>query len=401
MTTSGDVHEPAPDRRPRLDRRPRIAVLSQQYGTVGGQELFAREVTERLARTGRYAMHVFARTWRSDCPEIVFHRVPLWGVPRQLTPTVFSWLACRMARRMGCDLLHAHSRCTDADLYSVHWCPHGFWTREILRRTPRWSDRLRIRIDAGMVARGAGRVFMPVSALQQEVFEAQHGRLPGTWTVVSPGVDTERFHPARLAHVRESTRTQLGFGPSDRVVLFVGMNWESKGLERLVRAIGLARVRTGSENIRLLVVGKGDERSHRALAQSVGCADSVVFVGERRSGMECFFASADLFAMPADFETFSMATLEALASGLPAIVSDRMGVRDLVLAPGAVLVHPVRPEPLADALLFAARACGEYDDRMSRADQCRDMGWSYRAEQIARQYDRLLSRDPASRSSRA
>ena len=139
--------------------RPHIAVISQQYGTLGGGEIFAREVTERIARSGAFEMHVFSRKWESDCREVTFHRVPMWGVPRQLIPTAFAWMASRMARRMGFDLVHAQSRVADADVFSVHWCPHAFWTRDILTRKPRWSDRLRMRLDDGMLHGGTNRVY--------------------------------------------------------------------------------------------------------------------------------------------------------------------------------------------------------------------------------------------------
>ena len=310
--------------------RPRIAVISQQYGTLGGGEIFAREVTERIARRGHFEMHVLSRKWESDCREATFHRVPMWGVPRQLIPTAFAWMASRMARRMGCDLVHAQSRVADADVFSVHWVPHSFWTRETLRRKPRWSDRLRIRLDDGMLRDQLDRTFMPVSNLQKQVFEAECGQLPGTWTIVHPGVDTARFAPERLAGLRDAARRELRLPPDAVIALFVGMNFESKGLDTVVRAVGEARRRDAARRVHILVVGRGDERRYQQMATQSGCPDCITFAGAQREGIERFFAAADLFMMPASFETFSMATLEAMAAGLPVIVSDRMGVRDLV-----------------------------------------------------------------------
>ena len=310
--------------------RPRIAVISQQYGTLGGGELFAREVTERIARRGRFEMHVLSRKWESDCTEVRFHRVPTWGVPRALLPSAFAWMASRMARRGGFDLVHAQSRVADADVFSLHWCPHSFWVRDILARPARWSDRLRMRLDEGMLRGAPGRTYMPVSSLQREVFEAECGELPGTWTTVHPGVDTDRFAPARLASLREAARRELRLPPDAVIALFVGMNFESKGLDTVVRAVGEARRRVAARRVHVLVVGRGDERRYRQLATQSGCPGSITFAGTHRDGIERFFAASDLFMMPASFETFSMATLEAMAAGLPVIVSDRMGVRDLV-----------------------------------------------------------------------
>jgi UDP-glucose:(heptosyl)LPS alpha-1,3-glucosyltransferase len=310
--------------------RPRIAVISQQYGTLGGGEIFAREVTERIARRGRFEMHVFSRKWESDCREVTFHRVPTWGVPRQLLPTIFAWMASRLARRGGFDLVHAQSRVADADVFSVHWCPHSFWTRDILKRRPRWSDRLRMRLDEGMMRSRASRVYMPVSAFQQGIFQSEYGALPGEWHVVHPGVHLEAFAPEVLQPLRAPMRAALGLSADAMVILFVGMNFESKGLETITRAVGVLKARHPSSRPHVLVVGKGDESRFRRIASEAGCADSVTFAGAHREGLSRFHAAADVFAMPASFETFSMATLEAMAAGLPVIVSDRMGVRDLV-----------------------------------------------------------------------
>jgi UDP-glucose:(heptosyl)LPS alpha-1,3-glucosyltransferase len=373
--------------------RPRIAVISQQYGTLGGGEIFAREVTERIARSGKFDMHVFSRKWESDCREVTFHRVPMWGVPRQLIPTAFAWMASRMARRMGFDLVHAQSRVADADVFSVHWCPHAFWTRDILKRKPRWSDRLRMRLDEGMLRGGASRVYMPVSAFQQQIFQSEYGALPGEWRVVHPGVHLEAFAPEVLQPLRAPTRAALGLPADAMVILFVGMNFESKGLETIIRAVGLLKLRNPSSRAHVLVVGKGDESRFRRIAAEVGCADAVTFAGAHREDLSRFYAAADVFAMPASFETFSMATLEAMAAGLPVVISDRMGVRDLVSDSlnGFVVPADDAVEPCVDRLeqLLQVRT------RASMAEaarvEARRHAWDRVADAVASVFTQRLS----------
>ncbi len=373
--------------------RPRIAVISQQYGTLGGGEIFAREVTERIARSGRFEMHVFSRKWESDCREVTFHRVPMWGVPRQVIPTAFAWMASRMARRMGFDLVHAQSRVADADVFSVHWCPHAFWTRDILKRKPRWSDRLRMRLDEGMLRGAANRVFMPVSAFQQGIFQGEYGALPGEWRVVHPGVHLEAFAPEVLQPLRAPTRAALGLPADAMVILFVGMNFESKGLETIIRAVGLLKSRNPSSRAHVLVVGKGDESRFRRMAVEAGCADAITFAGAHRDGLSRFHAAADVFAMPASFETFSMATLEAMAAGLPVVISDRMGVRDIVSDGVNGFVVPVEgaTEACADRLTQLLQV----GTRASMAEAARaeatKHAWDHVADAVTSVYKERLS----------
>jgi UDP-glucose:(heptosyl)LPS alpha-1,3-glucosyltransferase len=373
--------------------RPRIAVISQQYGTLGGGEIFAREVTERIARSGAFDMHVFSRKWESDCREVTFHRVPMWGVPRQLIPTAFAWMASRMARRMGFDLVHAQSRVADADVFSVHWCPHAFWTRDILKRKPRWSDRLRMRLDEGMLRGAANRVYMPVSAFQQGIFQSEYGALPGEWRVVHPGVHLEAFAPEVLQPLRVPTRAALGLPADAMVILFVGMNFESKGLETIIRAVGLLKSRHPAGRAHVLVVGKGDESRFRRIAVEAGCADAITFAGAHRDGLSRFHAAADVFAMPASFETFSMATLEAMAAGLPVVISDRMGVRDIVSDGVNGFVVPVEgaTEACADRLTQLLQV----GTRASMAEAARaeatKHAWDHVADAVMSVYKKRLS----------
>jgi UDP-glucose:(heptosyl)LPS alpha-1,3-glucosyltransferase len=380
--------------------RPRIAVISQQYGTLGGGEIFAREVTERIARSGKFDMHVFSRKWESDCREVTFHRVPMWGVPRQLIPTAFAWMASRMARRMGFDLVHAQSRVADADVFSVHWCPHAFWTRDILKRKPRWSDRLRMRLDEGMLRGGASRVYMPVSAFQQQIFQSEYGALPGEWRVVHPGVHLEAFAPEVLQPLRAPTRAALGLPADAMVILFVGMNFESKGLETIIRAMGLLKSRNPSSRAHVLVVGKGDESRFRRIAAEVGCADTVTFVGAHREGLSRVYAAADVFAMPASFETFSMATLEAMAAGLPVVISDRMGVRDIVSDGVNGFVVPVEGATEACADRFAKLLQVGVRSLMAQAAgvHARRYAWACVADAVTQTYrDQIISPHHSSR----
>ena len=374
--------------------RPRIAVISQQYGTLGGGEIFAREVTERIARSGRFEMHVFSRKWESDCREVTFHRVPMWGVPRQVIPTAFAWMASRMARRMGFDLVHAQSRVADADVFSVHWCPHAFWTRDILKRKPRWSDRLRMRLDEGMLHGAANRMYMPVSAFQQGIFQSEYGALPGEWRVVHPGVHLEAFAPEVLQPLRAPTRAALGLPADAMVILFVGMNFESKGLETIIRAVGLLKSRHPADRAHVLVVGKGDESRFRRIAVEAGCADAITFAGAHRDGLSRFHAAADVFAMPASFETFSMATLEAMAAGLPVVISDRMGVRDIVRdGVNGFVTDSSRPTEACASRL------GELLDQQRRVslgqaarNTAAEHGWDHVAKVVMDTYQRLLNR---------
>jgi UDP-glucose:(heptosyl)LPS alpha-1,3-glucosyltransferase len=65
-------------------------------------------------------------------------------------------------------------------------------------------------------------------------------------------------------------------------------------------------------------------------ARDLGVGGDVIFAGPQSQGIERYYSAADAFALLSEFDTFGMVVLEAMAAGLPVIVSDRMGARDIV-----------------------------------------------------------------------
>ena len=306
----------------------RVAVIAENYGTAGGSERFVQEVTERLAATGRFEFHVFANRWSSACDAVRFHKVPRIKFPRFMRPWFFSAMAQRQVARGHFDLVHSHWPTTKADVFTTHGAPHGHWLRKVLRRQAGLFDHVMMMIERQMIRGGRGAIFMPVSAFLQHRFVEAHGELLGTWIVNGPGVDAERFVPD--AEARAAVRSRFGISMQARVVLFVGMNFETKGLARLIEGIVHARRLHPGQDIRLLVVGRGRHESFARIAAQAGMRDAVVFAGIQSSGIERFYSAADAFALVSEFETFGMVVLEAMAARLPVLISDQMGVCELV-----------------------------------------------------------------------
>jgi UDP-glucose:(heptosyl)LPS alpha-1,3-glucosyltransferase len=113
------------------------------------------------------------------------------------------------------------------------------------------------------------------------------------------------------------------------VALFVGMNFEVKGLGVIIEAVAKAKVQRPGADLRLLVVGKGDSAEYRSLATSLRIGDAVIFAGPQE-GVEEFYLASDLFVMLSKFDTFGMVVLEAMAASLPVILSSNVGAKDIV-----------------------------------------------------------------------
>lgn len=143
---------------------------------------------------------------------------------------------------------------------------------------------------------------------------------------VSCGIDLTRFHPR--AEPKSWARRMFDL-PDRPTVLFVGRLDEEKRLDELVRALPLVLNETDAQ---VALVGKGNQRDElERLARDIGVSDRVFFLGfVPDENMSQAFSAADVFAMPGVAELQSIATLEAMASGLPVVAADAMALPHLV-----------------------------------------------------------------------
>jgi len=144
---------------------------------------------------------------------------------------------------------------------------------------------------------------------------------PAKLKILPRGLDTELFHPAR----RDSAFFEK-FGASNGALrlLYVGRVSREKDLDLLGEAY--RRLRKEGLPVQLFVVGDGPYSE--AFAKSLPDA---VFTGYLRGkDLAVAYASADIFAFPSTTDTFGNVILEAQASGLPVVVSDSGGPKELV-----------------------------------------------------------------------
>jgi glycosyltransferase involved in cell wall biosynthesis len=176
--------------------------------------------------------------------------------------------------------------------------------------------------------------------------------------ILPRGLDTELFNPSRR---------DAGFlkkiGARDGLVtlLYVGRVSKEKNLDVLVTAF--RRLRAEKLPVQIVVVGDGPY-----LAELRAALPGARFTGYL-AGQELAraYASADVFAFPSATDTFGNVVIEALASGLPCVVSDQGGPRELVRDGGTGLVtRALDADAFADALARLVRD-PELRGKMSRA----------------------------------
>lgn len=301
-----------------------------KYGLVGGGERFVFELTERLANIPNYEIHVFSNKWRSKSDHITFHKIPIITFPKWLTSISFAYLANRKIAKMDFDLIHSHDRVFKSNIVTLHSIPHQAWIREI--RQKKWLslfDHGTSWTEKQMYKYSGCQMFLPVSNLVKikllETFQIDEQNI----RVIHPGVDIERFRSANLYN-RQEIRNTFGISESDLLILFVGMNFEVKGLDSLLSAMALLKSEYNIDQVKGLIVGKGNTKKYKALAHRLGIGEQLIFSGVR-DDMEKIYQAGDILVMLSKFDTFGMVVTEAMAASLPVIISETVGAKDLVI----------------------------------------------------------------------
>lgn len=198
-----------------------------------------------------------------------------------------------------------------ADWYS--WL-HGHQT---------WVKHCPLRIKTSLAERVerealtmADKVFVEARSLQSRL-EQIHGDIAVRYVLWPTPVDKEQLKPSPSK--RMEVRKEMGIDEDEKLLLCVGrLNW-NKNFSLIIKALGAMSTR----KFLLVIVGDGPERqSLQDLATLVGIGERVRFLGFQSYGnLVGMYAAADVFLHPALIEPYGLVVQEAMATGLPCIVS--------------------------------------------------------------------------------
>ena len=308
-------------------------------------------------------------------------RVPALGSPGSLlfdltffvSSSLLLWWA-RWRGRHGFDIVHHHHHGVSlgANVTSAHFCER--WNVEVMGRSRRGRGhrpsngllhRVRCRLLALVEAWTAGRrrkkpLIVPSEGVKRQ-FTSYCVSIEDRIHVVHNGVDASKFSPANAARYRRAVRDWHGLADGDLVVLTIAIDWVRKGIMPAIEAMSYLE----DLPARLVVVGPDDPGPYRAVAADWGVTDNVVFAGPTSAPWE-FYGASDVFLLASVHEPFGLVVLEAMASGVPVVVSGSAGVAELIEdGRSGLLIHdPEDAEEIAAGLRTVLRD-GELSGRLA------------------------------------
>ena len=184
--------------------------------------------------------------------------------------------------------------------------------------------------------------------------------------VVYNGIDTEHFRHDPIA--RKQLRTEWSIAEDELLVGRIGRMRPTKDYPTFLRAAANAAARR--QNLRFIAMGDGPDRgSIRSLATELGLGDRLVWAGER-SDVVAVMSALDIMVSSSASESFANVIGEAMACGVPCVVTDA-GDSAAIVGPTGVVVPRRSPATLADAVVDLAERLPENGDQLRNAARAR------------------------------
>lgn len=339
-----------------------LHVIPSTAARDGGPAVAIREMTAALARAGT---DVSVATTDADGPREHL-AVPLgrpvrdggvtyWFFARttpgewKLSVGLFRWL---LAHAAEFDVVHVHAIFSFATLAACRTAKHAgvpYVLRPLGTLDPwslqqkRWKKRIYYRLLERQHLTAAAAIHATSDSEREGVRLLGFGEKVRVVRLGVPVVEVgtrgrERARPLRL--------------------LFLSRLHPGKGIPLLLQA--LRDLRRAGTQVELTIAGSGPapyREELEALSAALGLGPAVVrFVGHVAGETKRrLLAEADAFVLPSSHENFGIAVAEALAAGLPVVISDQVGIAADVTAADAGRVVPLAVEPLAKAIDEIAR----------------------------------------------
>lgn len=234
----------------------------------------------------------------------------------------FFMSVARFARQGGFDVVHLHS---ERAFIAYVLAARRVGVRNLVRtihNTFQFDGLLRLR--RGIERRLAERLGVRFVAISDGVNLNERSRFGTAPVLVQNWFDSRQFRPP-TAQERDQARARLGIAPHEYTLITVGHCSAVKNHGALIEALA----RHGASAWRYLHVGREQAgQPERALAERLGVLGRIQFLGACDEVLPLLHA-ADLYLMPSRYEGFSVAAVEALATGLPALLTDVPGLSDL------------------------------------------------------------------------
>jgi UDP-glucose:(heptosyl)LPS alpha-1,3-glucosyltransferase len=312
-----------------------------EYFPYGGLQRDFLKITTTAMERG-HTVRILTMDWQGEVPKgLDLQLMPHSAVSNHRRCMKFTRTIKGLLPQISCDAVVGFNKMPGLDVYYA--ADSCYQAR--MRSTRSFAYRLMGRYRA--YADFERSVFSPeskteillLSPQEKQKFIDCYGTQESRFHLLPPGISKDRFRPVDASDIRAEVRKGLALAKDHLLLLMVGSHFHTKGVDRAIRAV--ASLPENLRNrVRMFIIGHGKLDSFTAFAKKMNLAGQVDFLGGR-DDVPGFLLAADLLLHPARTENTGTALIEAMAAGLPVVVTENCGYAFHVKEAGAGRVVPM------------------------------------------------------------
>lgn len=329
-----------------------VAFCLYKYFPFGGLQRDFMRIASTVAARGHH-VRVYTQSWEGDCPKAFeLIRVPVKSHTNHgRNAEYYAWVQEHLKTHPA-DRVVGFNKMPGLDVYfAADVCYAEKVAQEkgfFYRLTSRY--RHYAAFERATFEQGKSTKLMMLTDKQIADFQKHYQTEPERFQILPPGIYPDRKYSEHIPGSREIYRQKNGINEQQNLLLQVGSDFGRKGVDRSIEALA-SLPESLRHNTLLFVVGQDKPRKFEALAEKLGVRSNVRFFSGRNDVSE-LMAAADLLLHPAYQEAAGIVLLEAIAAGLPVLVTSVCGYAHYIADAncGTVIAEPFCQEQLNEVL---------------------------------------------------
>jgi UDP-glucose:(heptosyl)LPS alpha-1,3-glucosyltransferase len=330
----------------------KLAFCLFEYFPFGGMQRDCLRIAQACAREGA-EVDILTREWQGEKPKDVCVQIlETKAISNAKKVSKYVAKALKKIKQEKYDGVVGFSKMPGLDVYyAADPCylarvnPKYGWLYKL-------TDNYRTynKFEQAVFAKDSKTEILLINPKQQNIYQAHYQTDDQRFYTLPPGILRDRCAPPDYLLRRAEIRDQLALSEEDKLLLFVGSGFKTKGLDRALTALSELPEQQ-LEHTQFWIVGEDNPKPYQKQIRKLNLQDKVYFLGGRNDVAELMLG-ADALVHPAYSENTGTVLLEAVVAGLPVVTTQVCGYADYIKEAqgGIVIPEPFEQQRLAQAL---------------------------------------------------
>lgn len=333
-------------------------------------------------------VHIFTNNWDPLDKKIIIHKIPTISNNFYIWEASFIAISSAVMKFNKFDVTLAQpTRYFSPDVAEMQFVYKNWNDYRDANRIPvSIGDRILPIIEKFNIMR-AKQIITISESIKNEVIK--YYKIPeDRINVIYNSVNIEDFYPENRKKYYDEIRNMHGIKENEILLVFAGNPFVRKGLKYVIEALP----KLENNYYKLLIIGQDDPNKmpYVEMINELGLKDKVIWVG-LTPDIKKYFAASDIFILPTRYEPFGIVIIEAMASGLPVVVSKLSGAAELIddEKDGMKIEDPTNSDEIAEKLNYLIKNDIVRKEMGRKArEKAEEFTWEKAAEQMLEVFEK-------------